>query len=57
MAYPDRWAFGLSAIKGDRVPLSEELVPTWGSGRVFPPRQDMLINLDISYYNGKLSSR
>lgn len=56
MAYPDRWSFGLSPTEGDKVPLSEELVPTRSNGRLNPPKDDVLINLDINYLNGKLFS-
>lgn len=56
MAYPDRWSFGLSAMEGERVPLSEELVPTRANGRVLPRGDAALINLDINYNNGKQSS-
>lgn len=57
MAYPGRWSLALSAVRGDKVPLSEELVPTTSSGHLDPPKDDVLINLDINYLNGKLSSR
>lgn len=57
MAYPDRWSFGLKAEEGDKVPLSEELVPTRSNGRLNAPKDDVIINLDINYNNGKLSSR
>ena len=54
MSYPDRWSFGLSAAKGDRVPLSEELVPTEANGRAIPPGDDAIINVDMNYNNGKV---
>lgn len=53
MSYPYRWAFGLSAMEGDEVPLSEELVPTRRNGLFVPPGDDALVNMDINYNNGE----
>jgi hypothetical protein len=56
MSYPNRWVSSLDAIKaGDLVPLREELVPTDNDGVLIPPGDDVLVNLDINYHNGKLS--
>ncbi|KAL1863876.1 hypothetical protein Daus18300_008025 [Diaporthe australafricana] len=51
LAYPNRWAFGLRAEHGDRVPLSEELVPTEANGLAIPPEDDAIINLDMNANN------
>lgn len=57
MSYPYRWAANLDdAIRaGDPVPLKEELVPTDNDGRAIPPGDDVLVNMDINYNNGKSS--
>lgn len=57
MSYPYRWATNIdTAIKsGDPVPLKEELVPTDDDGRIVPPGDDVLVNMDINYNNGEPS--
>lgn len=54
MSYPYRWAPNLDdAIRADDpVPLKDELVPTDNDGRAIPPRDDVLVNMDINYNNG-----
>lgn len=54
MTYPGRWAQGFSPRKGEKVPLSEELVPTTPRGRLVRPTESALINFDINYNNGKI---
>lgn len=55
MSYPDIWSFGLSALGGDTVPLSEELVPTQNNGEYVPPKDTAIVNMDINYNNGMTS--
>lgn len=57
MSYPYRWAPNLddAISSGDPVPLKEELVPTDNDGRIVPPGDDVLVNMDINYNNGKSS--
>lgn len=57
MSYPNRWTSNLDdAIKaGDPVPLKEELVPADDDGSAIPPGDDVLVNMNINYNNGKLS--
>lgn len=57
MSYPYRWASNLddAISSGDPVPLQEELVPTDNDGRILPPGDDVLVNMDINYNNGKSS--
>lgn len=55
MAYPNRWVASLDAAKaGAVVQLRKEMVPIDNAGVFIPPGDDVLVNTDINYNNGKL---
>jgi hypothetical protein len=54
MAYPELWLAGLKPERGDRVPIREELVPTYHDGNLVQPQGNAIVNMDMNYNNSKL---
>ncbi|KAH8756240.1 hypothetical protein F5883DRAFT_620343 [Diaporthe sp. PMI_573] len=45
------WLAGLKPERGDRVPIREELVPTYHDGNLVQPQGNAIVNMDMNYNN------